>query len=188
MTDQSRSSSLVEAFPAELRPEVEAVVAFMPVADIPRTTDDIGPVVLNGQPLHIPFRIYNPQPDASLVERLSSTEQQILACLYTRHHDGHVREHELGRILDSNQAWAAPFIIQLLAEYVLEIVEIVYAHVSHGRPDSMTTFVRENPRFMELTAQRAASYWDCYYRARFRQIEDYPGIRALRILRPDPGR
>ena len=188
MADRDQTSSLVEAFPAELRPGVEAVVAIIPVADIPRCTDDIGPVVLNGQPLHIPFRIYNPEPDASLVERLSSTEQQILACLYTRHHDGHVRERALGRILDSNQAWAAPFIVQLLGEYVLEIVEIVYAHVSHAQQESLTTFGRENPEFMQLTAQRAASYWDCYCRAQFRWLDDYPGIRALRLLRPDPGR
>ena len=66
---------------------------------------------------------------------------------------------------------------------MFEIVEIVCAHVGHAPHESLTTFARENPLFMTLTAQRAASYWDCYYRARFRWLEDYLGIRALRILR-----
>lgn len=188
MADRDQTPSLGKAFPRELRPEIEAIVPIIPVTDTLRSPDDVGPVFLNGQRLHIPSRIYNPEPDASLIERLSSIEEQILACLYTRHHDGHVRERALGRILDSNQAWVAPFIVQLLGEYVLEIVEIVYTHVSHTPQESLTTFARENPLFMTLTAQRATCYWDCYHRARFRSLEDYPALRALRILRPDPGR
>ena len=188
MADRDQAPRLDRAFPGELRPEVEAVVAIMPVADIPRGPDNVGPVFLNGQSLHIPSRIYNREPDASLIEELSPTEQQILACLYTRHHDGHARERALGRILDSDQEWVAPFVIQMLGEYVLEIVEIVHAHVSHAPQESLTTFARENPLFMTLTAQRATSYWDCYYRARFRSLEDYPAVRALEMLRPHPGR
>ena len=175
--------NLNEAFPLRLQADVDAALTIMPMSDIPRSPDDVGPVTVGGQSLRIPSRIYNPEPDASAIAFLSEEQQQILACLYTRHHDGHVRQRVLEQVLKSNQAWVAPFVVQLLGEYVVEIVQLIQDHLSVTGPDSLLAFVRENPRFMELTAQRATSYWDCYYRPNFRYLKDYPGIRALEILR-----
>ena len=41
-------------------------------------------------------------------------------------------------------------------------------------------FVVNNPKFLELTARRIESYWDCYYRRTNRA--EYAGFRILRYL------
>ena len=175
---------LAEAFPEELRSRARAVLdtTLQPGVSPSRSPDDIGVLTLNGQQLRIPARIYNPEPDWSSVQSLGLTEQLIVACVFTRHHDGHVRERALARIQAVHEPWVAPFIIQLLAEYVIEVVERA-ALLIHGSVNpAFAAFVQENPRFLELTTARATSYWNEYYRQRFRRREEYPAFPALATL------
>lgn len=146
------------------------------------TPNDIGPVVLAGEALRIPARVYVPEPAALDVSALSTTQRRVVPCLYTRHHDGRVRQRYLEALLSSDEAWAAPFVVQLLGEYVLEILQVL----DRGRSDlvrpTFAGFVSENPAFMILTRQRVVSYWSCYHRHRFPKRRDYPGFRALAAL------
>lgn len=34
--------------------------------------------------------------------------------LYTRHHDGHVRQRHLARIIEVTDSWIVPFVVQLI--------------------------------------------------------------------------
>ncbi len=43
-------------------------------------------------------------------------------------------------------------------------------------------FVRDNPAFLDLTAQRVASYWNGSYRATYADRDDYPGSSRLSSL------
>ena len=43
-------------------------------------------------------------------------------------------------------------------------------------------FIAANPQFLELTAQRVESYWNCYYRHSFRR-DEYPGFALIASLR-----
>ncbi|HEY6113280.1 MAG TPA: hypothetical protein VIV37_04180 [Gaiellaceae bacterium] len=43
-------------------------------------------------------------------------------------------------------------------------------------------FIAGNPQFLELTAQRVESYWNCYYRHSYRR-DEYPGFALLSSLR-----
>src|SRR5690348_8275158 len=96
----NQTPELTQAFPEHLRRSVLAVLEAIP--DGPsaagRSPDDIGVIALNCDPLRIPGRIYIPEPDWFLVRSLGDLEQSIAACLYTRHHNGHVRERALAHI------------------------------------------------------------------------------------------
>jgi hypothetical protein len=120
MDAPSNLPTLVEAFPPTLEPHVRAVVAIMPTPSHQRSPDDIAQIALNGHPLRIPARIYHPELRSSDIASLSQTERSIAACLYTRHHDGHVRQRALSNALDIDEVWATPFVVQLLGEYVIE--------------------------------------------------------------------
>jgi len=77
---------------------------------------------------------------------------------------------------------AAPFIIQLLGEYVIELVERAASLIESAPKAGYVAFARENPDFLRLTTQRAASYWNAYYRGRIRKRADYPAFPALATL------
>ena len=77
---------------------------------------------------------------------------------------------------------AAPFIIQLLGEYVIELVERAASLIESAPKAGYVAFARENPDFLRLTTQRAASYWNVYYRGRIRKRADYPAFPALATL------
>ena len=172
--------SLAEAFPTALRDHVVSAVAFVPVAALSRSPDDIGPIVLNGEPLRIPARIYN--PDVEIRAASESVERIILSCLYSRHDDGFVREAALREIIGNDEPWVAPFIVQLLGEYVVEIAQLIRDAFGSKRA-GVLTFLEQNPAFLELTAQRAISHWDNHHRAQFPSRDDYPACQAIQILR-----
>jgi hypothetical protein len=183
MRADSNTPDLVEAFPKNLESHVRTVVAIMPAVAKPRSPDDIGSITLDGRPLRIPARIYHPEPDSRDTTSLTAVEQSIAACLYTRHQDGYVRQRALEVALNIDEAWAVPFILQLLGEYVIELVEKA-ATVMKGPPrNAFVVFLRENPGFLELTSQRATSYWNEYYRTQFWRREDYPAFSAIMTLR-----
>jgi hypothetical protein len=83
----------------------------------------------------------------------------------------------------------APFVVQLLGEYVVQIVLAVRCGLAdidvpgtainraYGR------FAATNPAFLGLTYQRAASYWNCYYRNLFVDRRTYPSFPILASIR-----
>jgi len=82
----------------------------------------------------------------------------------------------------SVESWAAPFIIQLLGEYVIELVERAASMIEGGPKAGYVAFARENPDFMRLTTHRATSYWNVYYRGRIPNRADYPAFSSLATL------
>ena len=78
-----------------------------------------------------------------------------------------------------DRSWAVPFVVQLIGEYVVEIVEAVRAGLPAVNKETYGEFVRENPQFMATTKRRVVSYWDCYYRVRYPDIRTYPGSLAI---------
>ena len=106
--------------------------------------------------------------------------------MYSRHHDGHVRESACARILRFSEPWVVPYVVQLLGEYVVEICALILDRLSAQSSFSSSAyreFVSANPEYLELTQQRAISYWSCYYRQDFTRNE-YPALIALDRLRP----
>src|SRR6187402_1157460 len=114
-------AQLARAFPAAIQADARAVLAALPDQTFDRT-EPIGPVRVRGEALIIPQRIYLPPPRAV---DLRGTQGTVLACVYSRNDDGRVRETFLRRLLPSADPWVAPFVVQLIGEYVIEIIEVV---------------------------------------------------------------
>lgn len=131
---------------------------------------------LGNELISIPDRIYYDPPILQTV-RLNRLESELLDCLFTRHHDGFVRQKHLARIIQSQNIWIPCFVIPLIGEYVVEIIRVVQENLPGLKASVYADFVRANPDFLALTEQRVISYWDCYYRSIKR--EKYPGFVVL---------
>jgi hypothetical protein len=142
-------------------------------------------VRVEGADVTIPYRIYNEEPPSKAVQGLDEIQRDVLACLYTRHHNGHVRQANLRRIIQLTRPWVPPFVVQLIGEYVVEIL----LDIQEGLKDldlrdspqhrEYGAFVANNPAFLDLTSQRVASYWACYHGSTYPDRQDYPGSRLL---------
>ncbi|MFY1593136.1 hypothetical protein [Micromonospora sp. WMMD737] len=178
--------SLAAGFPAHLQRDVQTVTKLLP----PPPLNPALPfrVTVDGQPLIIPYRIYEAEPSAATELSLSPTQLAILNCLYTRHHDGRVRQRRLGHILRLNEPWVVPFVVRLVGEYVLEILldirrELVELddpttpqHAVYGQ------VLAANPSFLAITRQQAASYWACYHRHLYSDRRYYPGSTLIKSV------
>jgi hypothetical protein len=148
-----------------------------------------------GESLSIPYRIYNPDTPDDTSRGDPTLAQVIRWCYYSRHQSGYVRQRCLRHLLDRSEAWVVPFVVQLIGEYVIEIIEDIRKGLDL-QPESEASaqygqFVADNPAFFDLTSQRVTSYWSCYYRLRFpvmrpmpdSKFEEYPGFLLIRSLR-----
>ncbi len=191
-------AQLLRAFPSTARSDAQPAVDLVPSADyspvgrIHESNNAEWPAVtFNGEMLEIPDRIYNDFP-ADAITTLAPASRSAAGCIYTRHHDGHTRQEALRLALSHDVGWCAPFVVQLLGEYVVEIcldIERFLTDSPSTHPNAaqgLQHFAEANPDFMALTRDRAASYWSEYYRADFASAEDYPAIRALQRLEGGP--
>ncbi|MFD5142921.1 hypothetical protein [Streptomyces sp. NPDC058401] len=182
-----RSNPLITAFPAELASDAEAVLAVMPGSRLqPQASFS---VTVEGRQVLIPGRLYNNEPSTDRVASLSSRQQQLLHCLYSRHCDGIVRQRHLEKVVGSTDPWVVPFVVQLVGEYVLEILVVICdelrdlatpgtcGHLAYGQ------FLVDNPAFFARTQRRVVSYWSCYYRGAYASFRGYPGCTILELLR-----
>src|SRR5262245_29648517 len=146
-------------------------------------------VTVEGEQVRIPYRIYNPEPLDSAIEGLDGDTQHVLSCLYTRHHDGWVRQRHLRRVIRLTDPWVAPFVIKLVGEYVVELLIDIHEGLGgfdvEGSPQRLQygRFVAANPDFLDLTARRVTSYWNCYYRGSYPDRTTYPGFQLIVGLR-----
>jgi hypothetical protein len=178
---------LASAFPAALGGDVRAATKIIPAARLmPQSSFS---VALEGESVTIPYRLYNAEPASEAQTALSPVQKAILDCIYTRHHDGRVRHRRLEQIIGSTQPWVIPFVVQLVGEYVAEIIVAIREGLADlDRPGTSQhaaygQFLVRNPDFLALTGQRVDSYWDCYYRAVYRERSSYPGYVLLGSFR-----
>ncbi|MFF3976308.1 hypothetical protein [Streptomyces sp. NPDC001828] len=185
---------LAAAFPSCLADDVRDVLAVVPDAGL-SPVSPVSPfeVEVQGETVAIPSRIYNDEPEADRQQPLTSTQRVILHCLYTRHHDGRVRQRHLEQIVACGEPWVVPFVLQLAGEYVLEILEaIVRGLPGMSAPGSAQRrlygeFIARNPAFFARTERRVVSYWSCYYRWKYAEFGTYPGSVLLEAFRAAAG-
>ncbi|KIF75679.1 hypothetical protein QR77_20825 [Streptomyces sp. 150FB] len=178
---------LVLAFPTALADDVRAVLAIMPRSRLEPA--GMFSVAVRGEQVAIPSRLYNDEPPAGAVASLSPRQGTVLHCLYTRHHDGMVRQRHLEAIVGAPEPWIVPFVVQLAGEYVLEILVVVRDglrdldtpdtghHLAYGQ------FLVDNPALFARTQRRVVSYWNCYHRLSYSSFQGYPGCVVLDLLR-----
>ncbi|MEM8710834.1 MAG: hypothetical protein AAGG01_07775 [Planctomycetota bacterium] len=119
----------------------------------------------------IPYRVYNDPIADSEYPQLSSRQQLIADCWYSRSHDGHVRERHLRRIIAAEEHWVVPYVLAALGDYVIEIVTAIEHELTPRlQPGSWHDiayrhFATNNHDFIKLASERATSYWNCYHSA-----------------------
>lgn len=188
---------LQNCFPLSLKSDVKAVLDVLPfgVNDVKLADGQIHnvdnlihetflTVQLDKEILNIPYRLYFNEPDKEDEAKLTDTQKTILNCIYLRHHNGHLRESRLRKLLDKNDNWIIPFTFQLLGEYVLEILEVLDKHVNDKNIDNYQRFTKENPKYWQQTESRMISYWNEYYRRpKFPILKNYIGQQLVNRIK-----
>lgn len=131
-----------------------------------------------GGTIRFPYRIY--LPDSLDGMALPPARAAMLHCLFSRSHDGFVRQRHIQALLDGEPPeWALPYIVEVCGEYVVQILDLVYSRLRDRDTSSYAELCRLNlPHFLYVHA-RMISYWNEFYRwGTCRRYRDYVG-RAL---------
>ena len=179
-------SAFPQAYSAELTELLSRLSASSNLLDY---SNYVYPVLLKGENIEIPVRIYWSEATKSLRNGLSQPQLLMLHCLLSRHHHGYIREECLRTILSSQEYWVIPYIVQLLGEYVIEIIQVLERNFDHIHTANLIEFIEQNPIYWQQTKSRVVSYWNCYYRAQYPYAksgwyakEAYPGVKLIQRI------
>lgn len=170
---------LAEAFPSATR--LDAVTAGVSVAhdlNIRQWTERFAAQVA-GETAFIPYRLHLARDSSDLPAR--SSAWFMMQCLKTRSNDGFERQLAARNVLSGIQPWSAPFVIALIGEYVMEILQDIDAALSPEICVTLKDFIHANPDYWQVTKQRVGSYWNVYYR-RSHARSDYVGFKLIARL------
>lgn len=78
--------------------------------------------------------------------------------LYTRHHNGHIREIAILALMQRFAKESIPFIVQLLGEYVVEIHLRIIENITPEQKNWIQEFLQENPRYAQTIRSRLKLY------------------------------
>jgi hypothetical protein len=176
-----KESVEVRAFPSELAESVQSVVPLLVDGQLRPPSEGFRAEVRE-EFLEIPYRVYyRPERVRDLVK--SAREGVIVACLGARHYEGYLREECLARVLSVEAAWVVRFVVQLVGEYVLPILQVIERAMPTLRGTLYVEYVSKNRFLFETIGRRAVSYWDAYHRGQYPKLSDYPGFRIHSELR-----
>jgi len=176
----SEMQKMLNAFPQSFKNDVATLLNKIQFkVDI--DSSECFAVNLDYEKLEIPYRIYWNVGNTSLV-KLKGVELLIFSCLMTRHHDGKIREKYLINLFDCPNDFTSPFIIQLIGEYVIEILNLIYANISMLNSNNIRSFILNNDKYYKTIKSRVISYWDCYYRSEYPLKESYVGNKILKEI------
>lgn len=129
----------------------------------PRQWTERFAVQAEGQSVLIPARLRFASDQLCLTE---NHEAWLFArALQTRSCDGFERQRAARDVMANLHPWTAPFIVALMGEYVVEILDDVAAALTPENTRVLTAFIDKNMPYWNTTKRRVASYWNVYYRA-----------------------
>jgi len=102
----------------------------------------------------------------------------------TRYADGFIRQAWLPVLLRSTAPWTVPYVVALLGEYVVQIIQEI-AETWRGWADDderarlVAEFTANNAPYAALMRMRSVTYWDIYYRREVTRWRDYPAAEAF---------
>jgi hypothetical protein len=138
-------------------------------------------VIVYGEALYVPGRIYYTKQNLMMGTKLTEAERIAVNAYYTRHHDGYVREQCLRRILTNKENWIVPYVVTLVGEYVIEILDVIYKYKDKLEKEIYRAFIQENKEYMFLIKQKVTSYWNYYYLGKYTK-EEYVGFKILKYF------
>jgi hypothetical protein len=173
-------SILEEAFPTKHR--VKATLACKAVSHILNVTQwtDRFSVQVEGEQVQIPVRLRFASDYLPLL--VNDEAWQFGRALQTRSNDGFERQRAARDLLAALQPWQAPFIVGLIGEYIVEILDDIAAALTTDNTRILSDFIGRNPAYWNTTKRRVASYWNAYYRSS--SSSSNPPAWAVKVARP----
>lgn len=191
---QKTRSIIINCFPQSLRSDVEKVIDVIPSnknillanGKIHKSNnlihDNLQKFLLNDEILNIPSRVYFNEPAEIDEKALTERQQLILNCIYLRHHNGFIRQKRVDKIIGSKEDFVIPFIIQLLGEYVVEILYVLDQNIKDEDIKFYKNFILQNEKYWQKTKSRLISYWNEYYRSQYPILKEYVGFKIIQKL------
>lgn len=156
-------SLLAEAFPSKYRPSSakgsEAVAHLL----APRQWTERFLVRVEDETVSIPTRLHFASEDIPLPP--SDSAWRFARALQSRSNDGFQRQRAARDLMDSLEPWYAPFIVALLGEYVVQILDDIDTALTPEKIETLGQFIAQNEVFWQTTKRRVTSYWNVYYRS-----------------------
>ena len=133
-------------FPLNLKEDVQVVIDNLKIkdGDIHKRSYN---VKINNILLTIPERIYFSEPASG---NLTTIQKYILDCIFTKHHDGFIRQKHLRNLLFCTEYWIIPFCFRLLGEYVKDILPDIKVQIDNNI-ENYLYFISENNEFYNLS-------------------------------------
>ncbi len=186
MLTEISGSTLAKAFSSKHGPA--ALIAGDAVARqlAPRQLGKQFVVQAEGQSVLIPQRLNFASDDLQLTE--SDDAWQLARALQTRSNDGFQRQRAARDLLADLQPWAAPFVVSLIGEYIVEILDDVATALTPESTHTLGTFISHNKAYWNTTKRRVMSYWNEYYRYQSAQMgganrrNQYVGFKLIAEL------
>ena len=183
-------------FPTFLSPDVEKVLSIMPLTD-EIFVETFGnrykienaihsenvEIKLHSETIVLTGRIFFNEPKPEFENNLTDTQKQILNCIYTRHFDGYIRERRLNNLWNIDHEWILPFKLQLLGEFVIEILFELDKHITEKNIKIYKRLTLDNKKYWQQTKSRMVSWWDANYRqTKYKELNDYIGYKIMKRI------
>lgn len=175
---------LPKGFPSQMQEDLSAVCAILPDTAPNFSQGAFTQTVTyyqQGRAVQFPYRIYLEEPEPSRIACLTPDQQMMLHCIYSRSHNGFIRQKHMEQLV--NQAypdWAIPYIVKPCDEYVLPILEVVYQAAKGQDNRQLQAFCKENAAKTCYSYARMASYWSEYHRYDAYRFRKYVGRKLFR--------
>jgi hypothetical protein len=179
--NENNRNVLMNSFPSELQNDVEIVIDFLNNEKLEIHPNLEKPIFINGETIIIPNRIYSNEPKQNFEDELTETQNVILNCVYLTHKNGFLRQQRLEILKDNFEDFVIPYKMKVLSEYVIEIISEIESHINEKSIESYLKFIRENPKYWNLTKSRITSYWGEYFKWNCK-LKDYVGRRIIKKI------
>lgn len=174
-----------DGFPNTLRDDVSKVASLIPFETYCNisfgTTKYTIEYIQDSDAVKFPYRIYYTNVSDEAFDELSIEQKIILHCIYTRSCDGFVRQKHLEALLQMDYPdWAIPYIVKVCDEYVIQILEITYDILKGQDTERFKRFCFQNHESISKSFNRMVSYWNEYYRYKYKVFDEYIGQKLFR--------
>lgn len=161
---------MYQAFPKEYRDDVNTVCKRIILHSVAWngslfTSENSAWHLPSGETVDFPYRLFISDRLMPSLTPLTPREELIYHCIFTRCHNGYVREKHVRAILDNDApAWAMPYVIKLCDEYIVEILQTVYERLRDRDCRPYRELCALNFDTFRRGYSRMTAYWGEYYR------------------------
>lgn len=135
-------------------------------------------IINDNEHVQVPYRLLI--DEVPEIQSLSLVQKMILHCIYSRSTNGYIRERHIKAILQEDLPnWTIPFILKISDEYVVEILELTYNSLKEKDNSKIQEFCQNNKSYLKYAYSRMISYWNCYYRREYKNLNKYIGKKLF---------